>query len=121
MSEKLPCHECRGKCCTYPPFSEAEFQTVKFTKGIPPGATVMPITRLQSYNTQNNGTPAYVIHMPNGNCPWLGKDGKCGIYELRPQTCRDYGVVEALPCEYLYPKKAKQLQDERMKKSRLFQ
>jgi Fe-S-cluster containining protein len=25
---------------------------------------------------------------------------KCAIYEERPQVCKDYGMIEALPCPY---------------------
>lgn len=31
-------------------------------------------------------------------CKHLEPDGRCGIYETRPQICRDYGAEE--PCEY---------------------
>ena len=31
-------------------------------------------------------------------CKHLEPDGRCGIYETRPQICRDYGSDE--PCEY---------------------
>jgi Fe-S-cluster containining protein len=34
-------------------------------------------------------------------CVYLNrKNKKCMIYEERPQVCRDYGIIPALPCPY---------------------
>ncbi len=33
-------------------------------------------------------------------CKHLLPDNRCGIYETRPQICRDYGIPEEGPCEY---------------------
>ena len=33
-------------------------------------------------------------------CRHLQADNSCGIYESRPQICRDYGLPESDPCEY---------------------
>lgn len=112
----LPCAECKGRCCSYPAFSQSEFDAVKSSFGIPKGTTVRPITFVQQYDVKLNGTQAYMLFIPGGRCPYL-KDGKCSIYYLRPKVCRDYGVVEDLPCEYLYPELAKQKQDARIAKT----
>lgn len=33
-------------------------------------------------------------------CRHLRPDNACGIYETRPQICRDYGLPGQDPCEY---------------------
>ena len=33
-------------------------------------------------------------------CRHLQPDNSCGIYETRPQVCRDYGVKDGEPCEF---------------------
>ena len=33
---------------------------------------------------------SWSIRMHNGQCVFLGKDNKCGIYNLRPVQCRTY-------------------------------
>jgi len=35
-------------------------------------------------------------------CAFL-KDNKCAIYENRPKICRDYGLIEGLPCPHIKP------------------
>ncbi len=34
------------------------------------------------------------------DCPLLSADGRCTVYADRPEICRIYGVVKALPCPY---------------------
>jgi Fe-S-cluster containining protein len=114
----LPCAECKGRCCTFPAFSPKEFNVVKHVVGIPLYANVRPIEHAQSYDPANNGKAGYVLYLNNGNCPYLGIKGECTIYHMRPQVCRDYGVVPELPCEYLYPKEAEAKQLERIKRSK---
>lgn len=116
----LPCNECRGRCCTYPVFSAAEFQIVKVVRGIPAGAIVKTMQFEQMYDkaTYGRGTTGHSVIRPGGECAYL-VDGKCSIYNIRPKVCRDYGVVPDLPCEYLYPKAAEAKQLERIKQSRL--
>lgn len=33
-------------------------------------------------------------------CRHLQPDNSCGVYETRPQICRDYGLPGEDPCEY---------------------
>ena len=113
----LPCKECKGRCCSYPVFSEAELSLVKLARGVPPGATVMASETAQSYNSANNGRKGYVLFLKGGTCPYL-ENGGCSIYSIRPQVCKDYGLVPDLPCEYLYPKEAEAKQMARLKASR---
>lgn len=92
----LPCDECKGQCCVYPAMSQKEFDAIKLKYSLNPESDVSDF---------GNGE-MIVVGMPNtGVCPWL-KDGRCSVYELRPMSCRDYGIVPSLPCQYLYPKKA---------------
>ncbi len=72
---------------------------------------------VQSYDPKQNNTVIVAANMPNGKCPWLATDGKCSVYYLRPKTCRDYGMVAELPCEYLYPDEAKAKADARVAKT----
>lgn len=34
------------------------------------------------------------------DCAFLDSNGRCGIYANRPQICRDFGVIETMPCPY---------------------
>ena len=113
----LPCDKCKGRCCTYPVFSPAEWDTVRVIRGLPAGAIVKTMEHVESYDKSiKPGMAGFVIHRKDGTCPYL-VEGKCSIYALRPKVCRDYGVVPDLPCEYVYPALAKQKQDERVRKS----
>ena len=114
----LPCAECKGRCCTFPVFSPKEYRLVRIMAKIPSETIIKPIQHAQSYDQTNRpGDMAVVLHLANGNCPFLGDKG-CTIPALKPKVCRDYGVVPNLPCEYLYPKEAEAKQMERIKRSK---
>jgi Fe-S-cluster containining protein len=113
----LPCDECKGRCCTYPSMTETEFQTIKAVYGLPEGAIVRNIIRVEDYDVNLNGMGALTVHLADGTCPYL-RDGKCSVYSLRPKVCRDYGKVKDLPCEYVYPKEAKARHDERVRRAK---
>lgn len=98
---KLPCEECRGKCCQYPAMSNAEFEVIVATKPLPITANIIR-------------TKEAVIFV--GECPYL-KDGRCSIHSVRPQTCRKYGEVPQMPCQYLYPMQATLMANAFLKKS----
>lgn len=34
-------------------------------------------------------------------CCFLTKSYKCNIYNYRPEVCRDFGLIEQLPCPYI--------------------
>ena len=95
MNEKLPCAECKGKCCTYPALKKKEYKVLRDKYGIPKGTKIINIG------------DAKILHLENGNCPYLKDDGSCGVYLDRPRVCRLYGNVPEMPCMYLYPDKAK--------------
>ncbi len=39
------------------------------------------------------------------NCPYLGTDKSCTIYEVRPFICRVLGITPSLPCPKCRPSK----------------
>lgn len=97
MTKKLPCDECKGKCCTFVPFSPEEFSEITAKHPIPLPAKV-----------ERFGL-AYLVSKGDQDCTCAYlKDGKCSIYEDRPLVCRQYGEVAQMPCKYLYPKKAEE-------------
>jgi Fe-S-cluster containining protein len=89
---------CMGNCCKgfsleYP-FStvEAEFQKKQIERGyqsfIPDLDTIYPmLIPLGVFRKQELFT-----------CKHLGKNGDCGIYEVRPKMCRDFPGPN--PCPY---------------------
>lgn len=96
---KLPCGECRGKCCTYPAFSPRELKTVKKKYKIPIDTKIIEF---------QNSIGTYLgkgisLIKANGNCTFLSPEGQCTIYDLRPRVCKLYGEIKALPCMYLFP------------------
>lgn len=108
---KLPCHECKGQCCTYPAFTEAEITLARMVHGVPPGTQMQKIEMASSYTPDRVGGTAYVLSKGSaGVCPYLSPTG-CKLGDLRPRVCKDYGEVEALPCQYLYPDKAQAMQE----------
>ena len=51
-----------------------------------------------------NNDEIVVIQNENGRCGFIDNDtAKCKIYEDRPQTCKNYGLIERLPCPYFKP------------------
>jgi Fe-S-cluster containining protein len=43
------------------------------------------------WSTTPMGTPGAPLEGLPTRCPFLGSDGRCGIYEVRPLVCRAYG------------------------------
>jgi Fe-S-cluster containining protein len=41
-----------------------------------------------------------VFNKEKAQCSFLGEDGKCRGYEVRPLVCRLYGSIPALQCEH---------------------
>lgn len=101
MKTKLPCDECKGQCCNYPAMSNAELQDMQKANPL--------IFKFQKIQLSENKLVLV------GQCPFLIK-GKCSVWEVRPQVCKDYGEVPDLPCEYLYPKEALAKAEERLMK-----
>lgn len=87
---KKTCFNC-GKCCGCIPISAFDFWVKHVTDVQTP-----PVDILEAEDKQG----AFLV-MPitkSFNCVFLKKDKSCATYEDRPQVCRDYGVIEDLPC-----------------------
>ena len=93
---KLPCDECDSRCCCHAPFGFKDFDRVKHL--IPEGSNVVNVGK------------AFVIYKKGSDetCAFL-ENNKCTIYEHRPVTCRNYGVLPTLPCAKMYPDRARYL------------
>ena len=96
---KLPCEECRGRCCYLAPFTRREFKTVRKKHGIPAGAQLC-------LSATHDRATYFVVQGDEGMCGYL-VDGRCSIWQDRPEVCRRYGVVAEMPCQYLYPEAAR--------------
>lgn len=87
-----PCHMCSARCCKYfalpidKPKSKADYEYVR-------------------WYLMHEGIAVWV---DDGDwylevrtvCKHLQADYRCGIYETRPNVCREYGMPEDGPCEY---------------------
>lgn len=41
-----------------------------------------------------------IINPVTGDCPKLGRNGDCRVYDKRPAICRLWGVVKAMACPF---------------------
>ena len=87
-----PCHLCTARCCKYfafeidRPTAAKDFDTIR-------------------WYLMHEGI---VVWVQDGDwyievrtvCKHLQPDNMCGIYETRPEVCRDYGASTDDPCEY---------------------
>lgn len=82
------CTAC-GKCCTgnsdthYIALSRTEADKLREHLGI---SEAWFRRRYIEHLTRDS----WGLRMPNGQCVFLGKDGQCSIYSLRPTQCRTY-------------------------------
>ena len=88
---KLPCGECKGKCCFFVAMTNNEFKKLRKKYGVPKGAKVLEMP---------GNRPGKSVILKDGQCAYLD-DGRCSVYEDRPVVCREYGVNPHLPCMYL--------------------
>lgn len=87
-----PCHLCTASCCRY------------FALEIDKPKTKRDFDHIRWY-LMHEGV---VVWAQDGDwylevrttCRHLQQDNTCGIYETRPQICRDYGLPGEDPCEY---------------------
>lgn len=83
------CDHCTAKCCKYfalpidTPTERQDFDYIRWYL-LHNGASVFV----------DEGTWYLLVHSP---CRHLQADNRCGIYETRPQICRDYTTDK---CEY---------------------
>lgn len=108
MGKPLPCGTCGGKCCTAAPFRPSELRAARLAIGgaYPPGARV--ITGIPVRPEHGGGTAALVVVGDRPTCAFL-RDGRCSIYDARPEVCRLLGTVPALPCPEVEPVRAERL------------
>lgn len=84
---RIPGIACQRKCqeCCGPiPMSEMEYRR-SF------GQKPVYLPQIQS---------PIAIDPITGQCPKLGRDGNCMVYESRPAICRLYGVTKAMACPH---------------------
>ena len=87
--DEVLCEYCTAKCCRYfalpidTPEGKSDLEFIRWYL-LHHGATVFT----------EDGTWYLLVHSV---CKHLGEDNLCGIYETRPQICRDYTTEN---CEY---------------------
>jgi Fe-S-cluster containining protein len=79
----LDCRSCQGQCCRY------------FALQIDKPTNAEDYDHLRWYIAHENialfiDEKEWYLQV-NDKCIFLQKDAKCGMYEQRPQICRDYG------------------------------
>lgn len=83
------CQRCRATCCTYmaieidEPTTVADFQNIRWY-----------CAHKETWVFREDGSWYVVFNTP---CEHLQADYSCGIYETRPQVCRDHKFGE---CDY---------------------
>ena len=87
-----PCHLCTASCCRY------------FALEIDEPTTQTDYDHIRWY-LMHEGVVVWVQDEDwylevRTTCRHLRHDNTCGIYETRPQICRDYGLPGDDPCEY---------------------
>jgi Fe-S-cluster containining protein len=82
---KPPCSTCKANCCQYVPMTNTEYAVLQATKP----RKVLPDKWMRIGDEHR-----LII----GRCPWVTKDHKCSVYDVRPFICRAVGTME-MPCE----------------------
>jgi Fe-S-cluster containining protein len=87
-----PCHLCTASCCRY------------FALEIDKPKSKRDYDHIRWY-LMHEGVVVWVQDDEwylevRTTCRHLQHDNTCGIYETRPQICRDYGLPGGDPCEY---------------------
>lgn len=86
---KVLCDFCVAKCCRYfalPIDEPEEFEDFEFIRWF--------LLHERATIFKEDGTWYLLVH---NVCRHLQPDNRCGIYETRPQVCRDYSTKD---CEY---------------------
>jgi Fe-S-cluster containining protein len=89
-----PCHLCTARCCKYlalqidTPTTPTDHDQIRWFM-LHHGVVVW----------MQDGEWYLEVHNP---CKHLQPDNRCGIYDTRPQICRDYGLPDGdeAPCEF---------------------
>lgn len=84
---KLDCLDC-GNCCKQLQIvvDERDLQRLAKRLGVSAGDV-----RTKYVARAEDGT----LHFRSSPCPFLGEDNACGVYEDRPQACRDFPYLHA--------------------------
>lgn len=101
----LPCKNCNGDCCgpdVY--FNKDELKEIEKLVSI----KKFKLEKALDGNSFKLSTKGVV----NTKCVFL-KNGKCSIYSVRPQICKDYGERIYIQCPYNGLKKIPEDMDER--------
>ena len=85
--ESFVCRQC-GACCRWP-------GTVLLTAGdleeIPAGLGLTPGQFIERHTVlARNRAQLILKERADGACEFLDEDGRCRIYAVRPQQCRDF-------------------------------
>lgn len=91
---RIPCSAainrrmCMADCCGPIPFPSAQYFELKKNAAVPPSVEVL----------SEDGQYIFPIS-EDLRCVFLDRASlKCNIYEERPDVCRNYGLIEDLPC-----------------------
>lgn len=84
---KLDCLDC-GNCCKNLQIVVDERDLSRLSKKLGLSASEM---RKKYVARAEDGT----LHFKTSPCPFLGEDNACGVYEDRPQACRDFPYLHA--------------------------
>lgn len=92
MEDGGPCHLCAARCCKY------------FAVQIDTPESAQDFDHIRWYLMHES----VVVWMQDSDwylevrtrCRHLQPNDSCGIYESRPQICRDYGLPGGDPCEF---------------------
>ena len=77
---------CQASCCGLVPF-DRELFTGKLL-----------LLQREFYKIEELGNNEVLPMTKDMKCVFLTKQNKCAIYEQRPTVCRDYGLIEDMPC-----------------------
>ncbi|MBW1891732.1 MAG: YkgJ family cysteine cluster protein [Deltaproteobacteria bacterium] len=98
------CNGCRALCCTMPVEATlADLVRMGVITAFEAGEPVKTLTRklkkdgvVERYSTKNRVFT--LVRFANNDCLYLGPESrKCGIYEKRPDTCRNHPIVGPRP------------------------
>jgi Fe-S-cluster containining protein len=84
---RIDCTRCANCCKTMQPsFTEEDVSRIAAHLGLTPEALIAAHLEV---STEDGGLQTKVTP-----CPFLGEDGRCTIYAVRPQTCREFPYTD---------------------------
>ena len=85
---QIDCLTC-GNCCKQLQIVIDERDIRRLAKRL--GSSPAEVRRTYVARSEDDGT----LHFKSSPCPFLGEDNACGVYEDRPQACRDFPYLHA--------------------------